>query len=83
MRSTSFFYFLVATQGGVTNTISVDCFRPVKFSALLSFIIYHRNNNTADALLHTFIKSSDYQAHFTAVFDIATSLFSLNNHSGP
>jgi len=62
--------------------ISVDCFRPVKFSALLSFVIF-LNNNTADALLHTFIKSSDYQAHFTAVFDIATSLFSLNNHLGP
>jgi hypothetical protein len=34
-------------------------------------------------LLHTIIKSSDYQAHFTAVFDIVTSLISLNNHLGP
>jgi len=46
-------------------------------------ILLNLINNTADALLHTFIKSSDYQAHFTAVFDIATSLFSLNNHLGP
>jgi len=35
-------YFLILTKfkNKVTNTISVDCFRPVKFSALLSFIIY-------------------------------------------
>lgn len=58
----------------VINTISVDCFRPVTFSAL--------NINTADALLHTFIISSDYQAHFTAVLDFATSLLSLDNHFG-
>jgi len=67
--------------------ISVDCLRPVKFSALLSFILFlfikNKNNHTAVALLHTFIKSSDCQAHFTAVFDNPTSLFSLNNHWEP
>jgi len=54
----------------ITNTISVDCLRPVKFSALLSFFNYHFLiifKNTADALLRTIIKSSDCQAHFTAV----------------
>jgi len=42
-----------------------------------------RSKITAVALLRTFIISSDCQAHFTAVYDNATSLISLNNHLGP
>ena len=34
-------------------------------------------------MLRTIIISSDYQAHFSAVYDFATSLISLNNHLGP
>ena len=55
--------------------ISVDCLDPLNFRR---YDLYF-----ADALLRTFLKSSDCQAHFTAVFDFATSLFSLNNHLGP
>lgn len=54
--------------------ISVDCLDPLNF---------RRYDLNAVALLQTFLKSSDCQAHFTAVFVIVTALISLNNHLGP
>lgn len=63
------FYYLISFQlnyENEINMISVDDLRPVKFSALLS---------KCWCVVTTFIISSDYQAHFSAVFDWWHPLF--------
>ena len=42
-----------------------------------------RNSLKAVTLLQRSLKDSDYQAHFTAAFNLLLPLISLNNHLGP
>jgi len=44
---------------------------------------FWRNSLRAATLLQRLLKDSDYQAHFTAAFNLLLPLISLNNHSGP